>query len=169
MEVAPMSLSAHEQRTVDAIEHRLSGSDPDLASLLSMFSRLTAGEEMPAREKIRAGWQRLSWERAELLLGILIGLALIAVAVAMAASGSGSGGGRRACAVWAAACAGHATVRSATQRPDWLAVWLPGCYAAACSGPDPGPAAERGTAGAGRVISGSPSAPNPLATPGRGR
>jgi hypothetical protein len=36
-----------------SIEDGLAGSDPRLASMLNIFSRLAAGEEMPAREKIQ--------------------------------------------------------------------------------------------------------------------
>ena len=46
-----MTLSAHDQRELADIEHRLSGSDPGLALLLATFTRLTAGKEMPVREK----------------------------------------------------------------------------------------------------------------------
>lgn len=104
-----MSLNAHDQRELDAIEHRLSGSDQKLALLLATFARLTADEEMPVRERLRAGWQRLSWDRVWLLLALVIGLALIAVAVATAVSS----GGRRACSAWAAACAGRPAAMSA--------------------------------------------------------
>jgi hypothetical protein len=48
-----MSLSAREQHALDSIEAALAGSDPDLALLLATFGRLTSGEEMPVREKIR--------------------------------------------------------------------------------------------------------------------
>jgi hypothetical protein len=48
-----MSLSAREQHALDSIETALAGSDPDLALLLATFGRLTSGEEMPVREKIR--------------------------------------------------------------------------------------------------------------------
>src|SRR5882757_5961198 len=45
------------ERTTEAalgsIEDGLAGSDPRLASMLNIFSRLAAGEEMPVREKIR--------------------------------------------------------------------------------------------------------------------
>jgi Protein of unknown function (DUF3040) len=52
-----MSLSAREQHALDWIESELSDSDPDLALLLATFGRLTSGEEMPVREKIRpARW-----------------------------------------------------------------------------------------------------------------
>ena len=53
-----MSLSAREQRTLDSITDRLAGSDPELASLLTGFTRLVSGEEMPLREGIRAGSRR---------------------------------------------------------------------------------------------------------------
>lgn len=51
-----MSLSARDRRALDSIRDRLSGSDPGLAGLLGTFTRLTAGEEMPTREQIRARW-----------------------------------------------------------------------------------------------------------------
>jgi hypothetical protein len=49
-----MSLSAWEQQVLDSIKDGLAAADPKLASLLSAFSRLASGEEMPAREAIRA-------------------------------------------------------------------------------------------------------------------
>jgi hypothetical protein len=55
MEGAAMSLSAWEQQALDSIKDGLATSDPRLASLLSAFSRLATGEEMPAREAIRVG------------------------------------------------------------------------------------------------------------------
>ena len=53
-----MSLSAREQRALDSITDRLAGSDPELATLLTGFTRLVSGEEMPLREGIRAGSRR---------------------------------------------------------------------------------------------------------------
>lgn len=50
-----MSLSAHERQELDSIEGEIAGSSPALASLFATFGRLTAGEEVPAREQIRAG------------------------------------------------------------------------------------------------------------------
>jgi len=50
-----MSLSAREQHALDCIGDELSGTDPKLASMLTAFTRLTAGEEMPTRESIRPG------------------------------------------------------------------------------------------------------------------
>ncbi|MGH3298971.1 MAG: hypothetical protein ACRDP7_44985 [Trebonia sp.] len=49
-----MSLSAHERQELDLIEDEIAGSDPGLASLLAAFARLAAGEELPAREQVRA-------------------------------------------------------------------------------------------------------------------
>ncbi len=108
-----MSLSVRDRRALDSIDSRLSGSDPHLAGLLGIFTRLTAGEEMPAREQIRlkraAGGSRrvprrrgpgarppmgrgpagLSPARVMLLLWLLIAVALISVAIVMNAGGPG--------------------------------------------------------------------------------
>jgi Protein of unknown function (DUF3040) len=110
MEVAVMSLSAQEQQVLDSIGHKLSVSDPELASLLTTFTRLTAGEDMPAREKTqaRAGWaghrlrrhrrrrlgdmahppaarprRLLAWQGASLVLGILFAAAVVVGAMAV--------------------------------------------------------------------------------------
>jgi hypothetical protein len=48
-----MGLPVRQQRTLDEIEGRLSGSDPRLKSLFSIFSRLTRGEAMPWFENVR--------------------------------------------------------------------------------------------------------------------
>ena len=105
-----MSLSAWEQQALDSIKDELAGSDPELAELLSAFTRLASGEEMPDREKLRAGsrralrrlrrarWratgrkmcQRLGIQRAALLLWLLATAAVIAVALALNA-GAGHG------------------------------------------------------------------------------
>jgi Protein of unknown function (DUF3040) len=107
--VAVMSLSAREHRTLDSIENELAGSDPNLAALLATFTRLTSGEEMPAREEIRSGegpngirrlvrdrqhppryrgprrahrpCHRLGWQLAGLLLSLLVAVGLSAVVV----------------------------------------------------------------------------------------
>ena len=47
-----MSLNEPHRQALGSIEDGLAGSDPRLASMLTIFSRLAAGEEMPAREKI---------------------------------------------------------------------------------------------------------------------
>src|SRR5580704_12520886 len=48
-----MSLNEPQMQALGWIEDGLAGSDPRLASMLNIFSRLAAGEEMPAGEKIR--------------------------------------------------------------------------------------------------------------------
>lgn len=106
-----MSLSAWEQRALDSIKDKLAGSDPELAALLSAFTGLASGQEMPDREKIRVGsrpaprlrhprrrsrlrriCQRLGFQRAALLLWLLATAALIAVALVL-----NVGGGHRTC------------------------------------------------------------------------
>jgi hypothetical protein len=47
------SLNEPQRQALGSIEDSLAGSDPRLASMLNIFSRLAAGEETPAREKIR--------------------------------------------------------------------------------------------------------------------
>jgi len=53
-----MSLTERESQALGSIADGLAGSDPRLASMLNIFSRLAAGEQMPAREqiRIRRGW-----------------------------------------------------------------------------------------------------------------
>jgi len=48
-EVTAMCLSARERRTLSCIAGELTHSAPELASLLSVFNRLTSGEDMPER------------------------------------------------------------------------------------------------------------------------
>jgi len=48
-----MSFTELETQALGSIADGLAGSDPRLAPMLNIFSRLAAGEEMPVREKIR--------------------------------------------------------------------------------------------------------------------
>ena len=110
-----MSLTEPETQALGSIEHGLTGSDPRLASMLNIFSRLAAGEEMPAREKTwtrrgrpavhrprRARQQprratalpqarrlppRLGRQQAILLLWAVISAGLLAVALVLNTSG----------------------------------------------------------------------------------
>ena len=100
-----MSFTEPEMQALGWIEDGLAGSDPRLASMLNIFSRLAAGEEMPVREKIRVRrgrpaahrprrarryprrgtafpharrlYARLGWQQAMLLLGAVISVALL--------------------------------------------------------------------------------------------
>jgi hypothetical protein len=110
-----MSLNEPDRQALGCIEDGLACSDPRLASMLSIFSRLAAGEEMPAGEKIRVRrgppaayrprrarrrlrrgralpqarrlYQRLGWQQAMLVLWAVISAALLAVALALNTNG----------------------------------------------------------------------------------
>jgi hypothetical protein len=47
-----MSISEREQQALGFIEQELAGSVPELAAKLAVFTRLTAGEAMPPRERV---------------------------------------------------------------------------------------------------------------------
>jgi hypothetical protein len=51
--VVMMSISEQEWQTLKSIEHGLARSAPKLVSMLAIFTRLTAGERMPARRPVR--------------------------------------------------------------------------------------------------------------------
>jgi len=99
-----MSLNEPERQALGWIEDGLAGSDPRLAAMLTIFSRLAAGEEMPAREKIRARrgrpaahrprrarrHPRLGVQQAMVLLWVVISAGLLAVALALNTSGHGT-------------------------------------------------------------------------------
>ncbi|MGH3254539.1 MAG: DUF3040 domain-containing protein [Streptosporangiaceae bacterium] len=116
-----MSLSAHEQQALDGIASGLAHSDPRLASLLATFSKLTSGEEMPAREKVRVVrwnalrrarrmYERAGFKRVALVLWLVIGIALVAVALAVSHGGSG-----KACVrTLSTACPGVVSVHSSS-------------------------------------------------------
>jgi len=108
-----MSLSAWEQQALDSIKNGLTGSDPELAALISAFNQLASDAEMPNRERIRAGsrrahrrlqrsrWRaklhrvrmRLGFRRLAVLLWLLTTVVLI-MAVALAIN---VGGGHTTC------------------------------------------------------------------------
>jgi hypothetical protein len=110
-----MSLNQLETQALGAIADGLAGADPRLASMLTIFSRLAAGEDMPARQttRVRRGRAaahrprrarrhprrgmafpqerrrsaRLGGQQARLVLGAVICAALLAAALALTASG----------------------------------------------------------------------------------
>ena len=53
-----MSLSTWERQALDSIKDGLAGSDPELATLLTTFTRLAADEEMPKRATLQARSRR---------------------------------------------------------------------------------------------------------------
>ncbi len=118
-----MSLSSREKQALDSIESRLVGSDPGLASMLGTFTRLTSGEDMPAREKIRPRprmrrhdrgarerprrlVRRVGRPQAAMLVWLVISIALLATGLAVS---RGGGGARRACAASFAVACGRPT------------------------------------------------------------
>ena len=123
-----MSLSSWEQQALESIKNGLTGSDPELAALLSAFNRLASDEEMPDREKTRAGSRRAfqrfprarwraSLRRARrrlgvqgivlLLLWLMTTAALIAVALALGAVGNGGTCTETAAMICAGPAPGH--------------------------------------------------------------
>ena len=96
-----MSFTELERQALGSIAAGLTDSDPRLASMLTIFSRLAAGEEMPAREKVPVRrrrpaahrprrtrrYPRLGWQQAMLLLWVVISAGLVAVALVLNNSG----------------------------------------------------------------------------------
>ena len=110
-----MSLTEPETQALGSIADGLAGADPRLASMLTIFSRLAAGEEMPARQqtRVRRGrpaarrprrarrhprlgtafphprrrYARLGWQQGMLVLGAVISAALLTAALALTSSG----------------------------------------------------------------------------------
>jgi hypothetical protein len=62
-----MSLPASEQRTLDGIAGALRVSEPRLASMFSMFSKLSKDDRPPLREQVSPG--QLRWARLRHRLG----------------------------------------------------------------------------------------------------
>ena len=60
-----MTLPYRQERLLRRTDRALSESDPDLASMLSIFARLSAAERMPAQEQLRSrliwAWHVLLW------------------------------------------------------------------------------------------------------------
>jgi hypothetical protein len=130
-----MSLSAWEQQALESIKNGLAGSDPELATLLSTFNRLASDEEMPDRERTRAGsrrafprFRRARWRanlrRARQRLGVpgtvLLLLWLVTTAALIAAGlALGAVGNRGTCTETAAMiCAGPAPEHSPGSSSD---------------------------------------------------
>ena len=125
MEVAAVSLSADEQRTLSVIADELAASDPKLASILSVFNRLTRGEELPARHdtaesrRRESGHLRRSRGRARkhrrttkvasraIAAWILISAALITAGIMLSHIGHGADGRSRCTQSWTVSCAGQ--------------------------------------------------------------
>lgn len=135
-----MSISEHEQQVLESIENDLASAGPKLASMLAIFARLTAGEEMPVREPIRravsapparvradavtrgAGPRRIRPQRAGRpvwMLWFAVAVAIALITLAMTAAG---GAGPGACQASRAAACRHApaTPESGVLAPSGL-------------------------------------------------
>ena len=100
-----MSPAGWEHRALDSIQSALGHTDPKLASLLAMFSRLASSEQMPAHEKVRSPLRHLphrrrsrprrgqpphrqrSLQRAAVVTWLLTSIAMITVAVILSRGG----------------------------------------------------------------------------------
>jgi len=121
-----MSLSAKDCQVLGSIQDQITGSDSQLASLMTMFTRLASGEEMPTLEDIRAAAgrtaartpcalsrrtrRRLSRQPALYLLWLTVAITLVTVTLAI-----NCGGGTGSCTQsWAGlgACAGQVPAHS---------------------------------------------------------
>ena len=110
-----MGLPASQRRILERIENALLGSDPRLAALFSIFTRLNRDEEMPRVEQVRARaamilarvWCRIAafarWfgapRRAKLRAALFFPVALAIVATAVLVGGAFPDTGRCATAL----------------------------------------------------------------------
>ena len=78
-----MSLSHHHQRQLYRIETGLLGADPQLAEMLGIFGKLSAGQAMPAWEQVPARRDRV--RQAAALTAQAVTLAAAAVGLLLSA------------------------------------------------------------------------------------
>jgi len=87
-----MSLSHHHQRQLHRIETGLLRADPQLAAMLGIFGKISAGQAMPAREQVPARRDRVRHAaaltvQAVTLAAAAIGLLLSAILALLIAAG----------------------------------------------------------------------------------
>jgi hypothetical protein len=102
-----MSLPASQQRVLDGIAEALLASEPRLASMFAIFTRLCRSEEPPWREQLTAGpglraaavWTRLrlparqaargrrTWRRLLVLSQVAIAIVLLSVLIGLNSTG----------------------------------------------------------------------------------
>lgn len=124
-----MSLNARDRQALSLIEEDLTHSDPRFAARLTAFSRLTDGEEMPARERIRPFFSRryLCWIAG--IAWLVISMAMLAVALLLthASTAAGCAGGRSAVRCGQVTCPRAATpLPVGTHRPSCPRITTPG-------------------------------------------
>ena len=135
-----MSLAPWEEQILDSIRDRISRSDPGLAALLAIFTKLAADEDMPLREDIRVprraprrpGRKRrwrlrrvfgmpvsrarhlFGYQRLALALWLVISIALITTALLLNRGDRGAG----CMPALAVACATPAPAQSSPDSPQ---------------------------------------------------
>jgi hypothetical protein len=67
-----MSLNHRQRRQLSRIEAGLLRSDPQLAAMLNVFGRLSAGQRMPAREQVATRWDRIQETVALIVRAIIV-------------------------------------------------------------------------------------------------
>ena len=91
-----MTLPHRQERLLRHADEALCQSDPDLASMLTIFARMTAAEGMPDREQLRPrpiwAWRALLWSVAAVTFLVVFVVVFVA------------GGGSRAATACGAAC-----------------------------------------------------------------
>src|ERR1700728_4620435 len=87
-----MTLPYRQERLLRRTDRALTESDPDLATMLSIFTRITVAERLPAWEQLRP---RATWAWSVLLWPVAAAAFLV---VCVGGGGAGSGIGRGAAA-----------------------------------------------------------------------
>ena len=108
-----MSLPAAQQHTLDAIADRLRRSEPKLAAMYAIFTRLCSSEALPGREQLRASRDRLTWRSTAFAGYVVMSFVVLLTVVGVSWHGSGACGSsaQRTAAyvrLWCPAAAGPA-------------------------------------------------------------
>jgi len=106
-------LNDAEQRTLGRIADELAGSAPELTSMLTVFNRLTSGEDMPSEAHAVSGTQapgarrpgnRIRRQLLPITAVALTVIAAIVVTVVMTLTSHGSGAQPGCTPSWAVVC-----------------------------------------------------------------
>jgi len=99
-----VSLNASQQRTLGYIADYLADTAPELASMLSVFNRLTSGEEMPDRREAGEGARHRPrvWPIAAVALTVATA---IAITLVLTLTGHGSSANPGCTRTWPIVCA----------------------------------------------------------------
>ena len=102
-----MSLPAAQQHTLDSIADRLRRSEPKLAAMYAIFTRLCSSEALPGREQLRASRERLTWRSTLFACHVVISFVVLLVLVGISwhgSAGCGSASVQRAAAYGRLSC-----------------------------------------------------------------